>query len=124
MGPPRLKDMTSPGRITIGLLLFGLFGGCATVSTTEGGDCVSHYDPVATASTWADLEQVMVSDSRWGHVAAVRTQARGEYVGAGDQAVLRVVDLLDRRDRRLAQADVWRTESGGWSAGVWQQCID
>jgi hypothetical protein len=54
----------------------------------------------------------------------VRTQAVGHDVGAGNQDAVRVVDLLNRQGRRLAQADVWRTEAGGWRAGVWSQCID
>ena len=32
--------------------------------------------------------------------------------------------LLDRKGRRLAQVDVWRTDAGGWRAGAWSQCID
>jgi hypothetical protein len=34
------------------------------------------------------------------------------------------VDLLNRKGRRLAQVEVWRTESGAWRAGIWLQCID
>jgi hypothetical protein len=59
-----------------------------------------------------------------GPVASLRTQARGHDVGAGDQDAVRVVDLLTTKGRRLVQVDVWRTEAGGWRAGVWSQCTD
>lgn len=59
-----------------------------------------------------------------GRVASVRTQARGDDVGAGNQNAVRVVDLLNRNGRRLVQVDVWRTDAGSWCAGVWNQCID
>lgn len=70
------------------------------------------------------LKDAMLSYDERGPVASLRTQARGHDVGAGDQDAVRVVDLLNRNGRRLAQADVWRTEAGAWRAGVWSQCID
>jgi hypothetical protein len=57
-------------------------------------------------------------------VASLRTQARGEDVGAGDEDAVRVVDLLNQQGDRLVQVDVWRTAAGSWRAGVWSQCID
>ena len=66
----------------------------------------------------------MLGDQTWGNVTSVRTQARGADVGAGDEDAVRVVDLLNRKGRRLVQADVWRTDSWAWRAGVWNQCID
>ena len=56
----------------------------------------------------------------------VADAARGDDVGAGsgDEDVVRVVDLLDRRGRRLVQVDVWQTDAGAWRAGVWGQCTD
>jgi hypothetical protein len=66
----------------------------------------------------------MLSYAERGHVASVRTQARGDDIGAGDQDVVRVVDLLDRNGRRLVQVEVWRTDAGSWRAGAWGQCID
>ena len=84
---------------------------------------MSRYDVVASAPTWVALKRAMVATDEWGRVASVRVQSRGQ-VGAGGRRVARVIDLLDRRGRRLVQADVWRTEDGGWRAGVWLQCTD
>lgn len=64
----------------------------------------------------------MLGSKEWGRVASVRTQAQGDDVGAGDQDVERVEDLLNRNGRRLVQVDVWRTDARAWPAGVW--CID
>lgn len=87
-------------------------------------DCVSNYDSVARASTWHGLKDAMLSTTEWGRVVSVRTQARGHDVGAGDQDAVRVVDLPNRKGRRLVQVDVWRTDAGAWRAGAWNQCID
>ena len=114
--------VTSSVRIGLALLACGVLGACA--GTTDGGDCVSHYDSIASAPTWHDLEDAMLQSTEWGQVASVRTQARGQDVGAGDHAAVRVVDLLSEDGRRLVQADVWRTDAGAWSAGVWNQCTD
>jgi hypothetical protein len=101
---------------------------CATLSacagTTNGRDCVSHYDPVAGAPTWAGLKDAMLNYQERGRVSSVRTQARGHDVGAGDRDAVRVVDLLNENGQRLVQVDVWRTDAGAWRAGVWKQCID
>jgi hypothetical protein len=70
------------------------------------------------------LQAAMLGYEERGSVASLRTQARGHDVGAGDQDAERVVDLLNRNGRRLAQADVWRTDAGAWRAGIWNQCID
>jgi hypothetical protein len=85
---------------------------------------VSHYETVANAPTWAGLKDAMLGYKERGRVVSVRTQARGNDVGAGDQDAVRVVDLLNRNGRRLVQVDVWRTDAGGWRAGAWSQCID
>ena len=114
--------VTSSLRVGLAVLAFGLLHACA--DTTEVGDCVSYYDTIARARTWDALEDAMLDNNDWGRVVSVRTQARGNDVGAGDQDVVRVVDLLDRSGRRLVQADVWRTENGVWRAGVWNQCTD
>lgn len=102
----------------------------ACAGTEEGvsshdNDCTSHYEPVASAESWSDLRVAMLANRDWGRVASVRTQARRQEAatGPGDQAVVRVVDLLDRKRRRLIQVDVWRTERV-WRAGAWSQCID
>jgi hypothetical protein len=118
--------MTTPVPTALLALACALLGGCTsgTTGSTEGGDCVSHYEPVARASTWNALKAAMLQYDERGPVASVRTQAVGHDVGAGNQDAVRVVDLLNRHGRRLAQADVWRTEAGGWRAGVWSQCID
>jgi hypothetical protein len=114
--------MTASVRLGLAALACGLLSACA--GTTEGGDCLSHYNPVASAPTWEGLKAAMLAYKERGHVASVRTQARGDDVGAGDQAAVRVVDLLNRNGRRLVQVDVWRTDAGAWRAGVWSQCID
>lgn len=103
----------------------GTLVGCAGGEPGGDGDCVSHYDVVARASTWEDLAEAMRGLTERGRVASVRTQARGaDVVGAGREDVVRVVDLLDRDGRRVAQVDVWRTDRGEWRAGAWKQCID
>ena len=115
--------MTHAARIALAVAACGALAACA--STTEtGDDCVSHYASVTGAPTWQALEAALAESEEWGRVASVRTNARGDDVGAGDQDAVRVVDLLDRKGRRLVQVDVWRTESGGWRAGDWSQCID
>jgi hypothetical protein len=119
--------MTTWVGMGLAVLACGIVGSCAGTTegrTAKGGDCVSHYDPVAGAPTWTGLKDVMLGHGEWGRVASVRTQASGDHVGAGNQDAVRVVDLLDRRGRRLVQVDVWRTDAGGWRAGVWNQCID
>ena len=70
------------------------------------------------------MKEAMLRDKKWGRVASVRTQARGDDVGAGDQDAVRVVDLLNRTRRRRVQVDVWRTDAGAWRAGAWRQCTD
>lgn len=95
-----------------------------TGGTGSDDDCVSHYDNVASAPTWAGLKAAMLDSRDWGRVASIRIQAQGVDVGAGDQDAVRVVDLLGRNGRRLIQVDVWRTEAGAWRAGAWSQCID
>ena len=114
-------------RLTLTALACGALSACAGPTdghTADGADCVSHYAYVASASTWTGLRHAMLRYSEWGAVAAVRTQAQGEDVGAGNQPAVRVVDLLDRSGQRLVQVDVWRTNTGAWRAGVWNQCID
>ena len=113
--------MTAAVRIGLAVLTCGLLGGC--LSAPEG-DCVSHYDVVARAGTWQALQREMLGYDGQGHVASLRTQARGHDVGAGNRDAVRVVDLLDRKGRRLVQVEVWRTRSGAWRAGVWGQCTD
>ncbi|CUR55216.1 exported hypothetical protein [metagenome] len=116
--------MTTSVRIGLAVLVCNLLGACVASSGGEGEDCVSHYDAVATAATWGGLKEAMVASTTWGRVVSVRTQARGDDVGAGDEDAVRVVDLLDRKGRRLVQVDVWRSDTGAWEAGAWSQCID
>jgi hypothetical protein len=98
-----------------------------TACSGEGpiSDCTSHYEPVASAPTWDGLKTEMLANRDWGRVASLRTQARGEEAagGPGDEEVVRVMDLLNRRGGRLIQVDVWRTD-GELRAGAWSQCID
>lgn len=114
--------MIQLARTSLAALACGILSGCA--GSTEGGGCESYYDPVAGAPTYGRLEDAMLGYKERGRVGSLRTQARGDDVGAGDQDAVRVVDLLDRHGRRLVQVDVWRTDAGAWRAGVWKQCID
>ncbi len=116
-------EMTAPVRMSLAVLACGILSACAD-TTGAGGDCVSHYEPVAGAPTWPALKEAMLGYEGRGPVASLRTQARGHDVGAGNQDAVRVVDLLNRNGRRLVQVDVWRTDAGAWRAGVWSQCID
>jgi hypothetical protein len=113
----------------LAVLACGILSACAGTTEEEGttgggGDCVSHYEPVASAPTWDALKDAMLGYNDRGTVASLRTQARGHDVGAGNQDAVRVVDLLNRNGRRLVQVDVWRTETGTWRAGAWSECID
>jgi hypothetical protein len=127
--------MTASERLGLALLACGTLSSCTgTTSSDGGGDCVSHYDPVASASTWDGLKGAMLGYKERGRVVSVRTQARGDDVGAGDQDAVRVVDLLHRSGRRLVQVDVWRTDAGGWrleavhrltaTVGMWRRSAE
>jgi hypothetical protein len=106
-------------RTGLAVLACGILGACAGTTGSEGGgDCLSHYDSVASAATWNGLKDAMLGYNERGRVVSVRTQARGDDVGAGDHQAVRVVDLLNRNGRRLVQVDVWRTDAGAWRAGV------
>jgi hypothetical protein len=107
----------------LALAASGLTGACLSQDSGDD-DCVSHYTTVASAPTWEGLKGAMLDYRERGRVVSLRTQARGKDVGAGNRDAVRVVDLLNRNGRRLAQVDVWRTDAGGWRAGVWSQCID
>ncbi|WP_183095458.1 hypothetical protein [Nocardioides stalactiti] len=111
--------------VVAGLACVSLSSCSATTGSTGGNpDCVSHYDDVASATTWAGLKNAMLDSRDWGRVGSIRIQAQGVDIGAGDEDAVRVVDLLNRNGRRLVQVDVWRADSGAWRAGVWNQCID
>lgn len=112
--------------VPIGVALAsGVVSACESVgSSGDDDDCVSHYDAVASASTWQGLKDAMLDYSERGRVVSVRTQAKGNDLGAGDENAVRVVDLLNQNGRRLVQVDGWRTDDGAWRAGVWKQCID
>jgi hypothetical protein len=117
--------MTASLRMGLAVLACGMASACVGSSTGDGdNNCVSGYHPVANALTWDGLRDAMLDYKEWGPVASVRTQARGDDSGTGDQNVVRVVDLLNRNGRRLIQVDVWRTEARAWRAGVWGQCTD
>lgn len=115
--------MTASVRLSLAILAYGTLSACGS-SSEGGGHCVSHYSPLASSHSWAGLHAAMLSNRDWGRVASIRTQARGNDVGAGDEDAVRVVDLLNSKGKRLIQADVWRTDAGAWRAGVWNQCID
>lgn len=125
--------MTASLRMGLAVLACGILSACAGSTgptkypaAVQAGDddCVSNYDHIASAPTWDALKDAMLGYKERGHVASVRTQVRGNDVGAGDREAVRVVDLLNRNGRRLVQVDVWRTEAGAWRAGLWNQCID
>ena len=98
--------------VRMGLAVLACASLSACASNTNGGvDCVSYYDHVASAPTWAGLKDAMLGHTEWGRVVSVRTQARGDDVGAGDRDAVRVVDLLNRNGRRLVQVDVWRNDA-------------
>jgi hypothetical protein len=129
-GRVRHMDMSVPLRSSIALVACSLAvtacsSGEVGVSSGDDSDCTSHYVPVASADTWAGLKEGMLANEDWGRVASLRTQARGEDVdsGLGDEEVVRVMDLLNRKGQRVIQVHVWRTD-GGWRAGAWSQCID
>ncbi|GEP39099.1 hypothetical protein NPS01_27620 [Nocardioides psychrotolerans] len=124
----RLMVMAAVIRISVLAAASLTLSACTSASTTvrDGGDggCVSGYVHVVEAANWRGLSEAMLTSTEWGSVASVRTQAQGGEIGSGDVDVLRVVDLLDKRERRLVQVDVWRTEEGTWRFGDWGQCID
>ena len=122
----RLMTMRRRLTVPIGVAFAsGLLSACTSVgSSSDDGDCVDHYDAVASASTWQGLKDAMLRYDERGHVVSVRTQVRGDDVGAGDEDAVRVVDLLNQKGRRLVQVDVWRTDDGAWRAGLWKQCVD
>src|SRR3954453_12034705 len=117
--------MTATVRVGLVLLACGIVSACTgTTEATKypaavqagGDDCVSHYDPVASAPTWDALKDAMLGYKERGTVTSLRTQARGHDGGAGNHDVVRVVDLLNRNGRRLVQVKVWRTKAGAWRA--------
>jgi hypothetical protein len=116
--------MTGSSRLGLAVVACLILTACTTVERSGDPNCVSHYSSVGSARSWAGLRTAMLGNKDWGRVASVRTQARGTNVGAGDKDVVRVVDLLDRKGKRLMQADVWKTDTGAWRAGVWEQCTD
>ena len=116
--------MTASVRLGLAVLVCGVLAACESSARSGDPNCVSHYSSVGSARSWAGLQIAMLSNRDWGRVASVRTQARGTDVGAGDVDAVRVVDLLNRKGNRLIQADVWKTDAGGWRAGVWNQCTD
>lgn len=111
------------GRLVIGCLLLG---GCSSTETGtgHGGDCESFYSDVTEAATWPALKDELLASDSWPRAVSVRVQERGTDIGVGNEDVVRVIDLVSDKGRRVAQLEVWRTADGGWSAGAWNQCID
>lgn len=111
------------GPVVVGCLLLG---GCSSTETgtDHGGDCESFYSDVTEAATWPALKDALLDSGQWSRAVSVRVQERGTDIGVGDQDVVRVVDLLSEKGRRVVQLEVWRIADGGWSAGSWNQCID
>jgi len=120
-----LHRACQPFGVTLALCALAI--GCSSEDDRgriPGGDCVSYYDTVGTADSWMELKPKLLRYREWGRVASVRTLARGEDVGVGDQDAHRVVGLINRNDRRLVEVEIWRTETGMLRAGIWRQCID
>lgn len=115
--------VSMPLRTVLAVLLLCLSTACSADSGEPG--CESRYLDVVSASTWTELRDTMLAYDGERAVASVRIQALGDDLVPGrGQKVKKVVDLLDRRGRRVAQVDVWQTPEGGWGAGRWGQCID
>jgi hypothetical protein len=108
------------------LLLLPLLAGCLSVDSSVDSGCTSSYRRIADADSWSALRAAMIGhDDGRGRTASLRVHDRGrDLAPSHGEDVVRVVDLLDRRGRRLVQVNVWRTGDGGWAAGAWQQCID
>lgn len=89
------------------------------------------FEAIADAETWEELRGELLAYRDRGDVESVRTLESGEIGDRGfdrgtGRDVLRIVQLLDRRDRPLAAVDVWRTDTGTLAAGMWVlwQCGD
>jgi hypothetical protein len=114
-------------RILVAAVATLALASCTSVDSSVDSGCTSSHLRVARADTWTELREAMTAyDAGRGRTTGIRVQERGHDLSPdhGGVDVVRVVDLLDRRDRRLLQVDVWRTDDGGWAAGAWQQCID
>lgn len=131
--PPagRVRPMGMPVslRLSIALVACSLVTACSSgeVGVSSGdGDCTSQYDVVADGPTWPGLRRALLDSEEWGPVARLRVLPNPEDLGDGhgQHDIVRVVDLLNERGRRIVFTEVWRTDSGGWRAGVWSQCID
>lgn len=116
-----MRASHAPGLLALALAAGAVVSGC---DNTGVEDCVSRYETLATAPTWGELRSELLRYRDRRQVVSVRTVERGDDVGVGNQKTERIVDLLDRRDRRVAQVEVWRSESGEWRAGEWLQCVD
>lgn len=98
------------------IALLPAFVGCAG-SSSDDGDCTSHYEPVAQAPTKASLKHTLLHD--------VDPRVRSLKVIDEDPSDDKViVNLLNRRGRVVMSLDVWRREDGTWTAEQWSQCID
>ncbi len=86
-----------------------------STGTTPGGDCTSHYEYVVRAPTWEAMKDQLAHDTV-PRGRSIRIQGRD-----GDK---RIVDILDRRHRRVIQVEAWQVDHGSWKAGAWAQCID
>jgi hypothetical protein len=109
------------------VLACGLLSACVEQVGSSGGgdDCISHYRDVVSAATWSRLKDGLLQYDDRGPAGSVRIQEAGSDIDSpGDKDVVRVVDVLNSKGRRLAQFNVWRADGGAWRAGVWSQCID
>ena len=87
--------MTASARVGLAVLACGLVS--ASAGMTRGRQRLREpLQLVASAPTWEGSKDAMLGYEERGRVASLRTQARGDDVGAGDQDAVRVVDLLNR----------------------------
>ena len=98
-------------RLAPALLLLGCSG------STSGGDCVSHYEPVADAPTLGELKRELRED------VDPRVRSLKVIDEHPDKGKVYVV-LLNRRNRTVMSLDMWRRNDGTWTARQWSQCID
>ncbi|GAA2142236.1 hypothetical protein GCM10009844_13180 [Nocardioides koreensis] len=89
--------------------------GCA--GSTDGGDCTSHYQPVADAPTREALKKELLEhvDPRVRSMRVIR-----EHPDKGKV----YVNLINRRHRSVMSLDMWQRDDGTWTAQQWSQCID
>lgn len=105
------------GLAVVGVLVVGCGGPDVMSGTGGGGDCTSHYVPVADAPTRAALLRELREDvdRRVRDLRVIDDHSRPGKV---------VVNLLNARGRNVMSLDMWQRADGSWTARQWSQCID